>query len=368
MLKKLLKNLDYILIGVVFILFVIGVFGIRSANYNSETGKLEYIKQIAWFGIGLVAAAVVFVIDHNNMSKLSFILAPIFLLLLIGVLFMPEINSARSWYKIGGMLFQPSETFKVFYILIMGRIVEFIADRDTKGINTLINLSIILLVMGSIVALIGIQPDFGTAFVYIVITVFMLFRAGLSYKYIVSAMLISIVVVPLVYFLLLNPLQQERIKVFLNPQLDPLGSGYHVTQSKIAVGSGMLNGTGYLKGTQTQYGFLPVKSSDFIFPVIAEEMGFIGAGGLILLYGIMLLRMINIAINAEDFYGSIIVIGIVGMFFFHFVENIGMTMGLLPITGIPLPFVSYGGSSMTTNMIALAIVLSVGARSEKKFN
>ncbi|MEG3038225.1 MAG: FtsW/RodA/SpoVE family cell cycle protein, partial [Clostridia bacterium] len=169
-------------------------------------------------------------------------------------------------------------------------------------------------------------------------------------------------------FLLLNPLQQERIKVFLNPQLDPLGSGYHVTQSKIAVGSGMLNGTGYLKGTQTQYGFLPVKSSDFIFPVIAEEMGFIGAGGLILLYGIMLLRMINIAINAEDFYGSIIVIGIVGMFFFHFVENIGMTMGLLPITGIPLPFVSYGGSSMTTNMIALAIVLSVGARSEKKFN
>lgn len=366
MLKKLIKNTDFILIGIILILFTIGVFAIYSANYNSESGGTEYLKQIAWFGVGTVLCIAVWIIDHNNMSKISFILTPIFIILLVGLFFTPKIANVHSWYSIGGFLYQPAETFKIIYILMLGRVIEYISQKDSKGINGLLNLGIVLVILTSVFTLIAMQPDFGTAFVYIVITAFMLFRAGLDYKYILIAILIMAIIIPIVYFGILTPSQQQRIKVFLDPTLDPLGSGYHVSQSKIAVGSGMLTGTGYLKGTQTQYGFLPVKSSDFIFPVIAEELGFIGAGAIIILYGIMLIKIIYISMTAEDYYGSIVVIGIFAMFFFHYVENIGMTMGLLPVTGIPLPFVSYGGSSMLTNMMSLGLVLAIGARREKR--
>ena len=220
--------------------------------------------------------------------------------------------------------------------------------------------------MGSIFALIAIQPDFGTAAVYVVITMFMLFRAGLDYKYILIAILAAVIIFPIIYFGVLSDTQQNRIKVFFDASLDPLGTGYHAMQSKIAVGSGMLTGTGYLKGTQTQYGFLPVKSSDFIFPVISEELGFIGGGTIIVLYAIMLLKIIYISMTADDYYGSVVVIGIFGMWFAHYVENIGMTMGLTPITGIPLPFVSYGGSSMLTSTISLGLILAISARRNKR--
>ena len=155
--------------------------------------------------------------------------------------------------------------------------------------------------------------------------------------------------------------------MFLNPGLEPLGSGYNAIQSKIAVGSGMLFGTGLLKGTQTQYGYLPVKTSDFIFSVISEEMGFIISALIVIIYTVLLVRIINVSRTAKDTYGSLVTIGIFGMIFFHFIENIGMTMGLLPITGIPLPFVSYGGSNLLTNFVAIGIVLSVSARRQRTF-
>ena len=367
MIKRLIKNTDFWMIAAVITLFVIGTFGIFSANYTSEFGKTEYIKNIAWFFIGAVLAVIIWSIDYNALGELSYIIIPIFILLLIGVLFMPPIHNARSWYKIGSFLFQPAEALKIFFILGLGKFIEFISQSDRQGINRPLNLFIILCCVGALVTLIAIQPDFGTAFVYIIIMLFMLFRAGINYKYIIGTIIIALILIPIVYFLILSPVQQNRIKVFLDPTLDPSGSGYHAVQSKIAVGSGMLTGSGFLKGTQTQYGFLPVKSSDFIFSVISEEFGFIISSIVILLEGFILLRMIHIASISKDFYGSLVASGVVGMFFFHIFENIGMTMGIMPITGIPLPFVSYGGSAMLTNMMALGLVLGIGARRENKF-
>ena len=367
MIKRLIKNTDFWMITAVIILFVIGTFAIYSANYSAEKGKTEYLKNIVWFAVGAALAIGIWALDYNALGEISYIVIPIFLILLSVLLFLPPISNARSWYKIGKFLFQPSELFKVFYILGLGKFIDFITNADEKGINKPMNLFIVLACVGTIVGLIAAQPDFGTAFVYIVITLFMLFRAGIDYKYILATIIIAMILVPIVYFLILTPVQQNRIKVFLDPSLDPSNSGYHAVQSKIAVGSGMLTGLGYLKGTQTQYGFLPVKSSDFIFPVIAEELGFILAIVVILLEGFIILRMIHISAISKDFYGSVITAGVVGMFFFHVFENIGMTMGIMPITGIPLPFVSYGGSAMITNMMLLGLVLGVGARRESKF-
>ncbi|MNV63685.1 Rod shape-determining protein RodA [compost metagenome] len=209
------------------------------------------------------------------------------------------------------------------------------------------------------------QPDFGTAAVFIVITIFMLFANGLKYRYIFLGLALLIVLVPIVYFFVLNPIQQERILVFLDPTRDPLGAGYNAIQSKLAVGSGMLFGTGLLNGTQTQFGYLPIKSSDFIYSVISEELGFLVSSLIVILFVIIIIRMIYISKNAKNNFAKLIVVGIAGMIFFHFVQNIGMAIGLLPITGVPLPFVSYGGSSLMTNFIALAIVLNISARKSK---
>jgi rod shape determining protein RodA len=235
-------------------------------------------------------------------------------------------------------------------------------SKNKNAINSIKGIAVILVIFAIPVALIGIQPDFGTAAVFVSITFFMLFKAGLNYKYILVIFLIFLILAPIIYFFVLNPIQQERILVFFNPERDPLGSGYNAIQSKLAVGSGMLFGTGLLKGTQTQYGYLPVKSTDFIYSVISEEMGFVVSAFIIVIYVVMLLKILNIANTTEDVTGSMICMGVFGMIFFHFFENIGMTIGLMPITGIPLPFLSYGGSSMLVNFIAMGLVLSICAR------
>ena len=176
--------------------------------------------------------------------------------------------------------------------------------------------------------------------------------------------LIALILLPIIYNFLPEH-AKTRIDVFLNPELDPLGDGYNAIQSKIAVGAGMFLGTGFLKGSQTQYDYLPVQSSDFIFSVISEEMGFVISALVVILYLAMLLRLLKTAAQARDMYTSFVTIGIVGMFAFHFIENIGMTIGLLPITGVPLPFVSYGGSNLLTSGIAIGIILNISARKNK---
>jgi len=365
--KGLLKNTDWILLASVVILLIIGVIGIYSAGYNTDINKDEYIKQMIWIGISFVLIIILWTVDYNIFDIGGYILYIINFILLIAVLFMPSLMGASSWFNLGGFLYQPSEPMKIGVILCAAKFLSMYKNSINKTNKTnIIFVIAISLIYILPIGLILLQPDFGTAMAFVMIVVFMLFKSGIKYRYIFIGILLVIIMIPLVYFFVLNENQQQRILVFLNPDLDPLGSGYNAIQSQIAVGSGMLTGNGLLQGAQTQYGYLPIKSTDFIFSVLSEEFGFILSTVIVIIYAILIIRIILISKNAKDEFASLAAIGIAGMFSFHFIENIGMTIGLLPITGVPLPFLSYGGSSMITNMIAIAIVLNISARKSNK--
>ena len=209
------------------------------------------------------------------------------------------------------------------------------------------------------------QPDYGTAAAFLTAIVFMLFVSGIDKRYIIVVCLLVAIAIPIVYNYVLPAHAVQRIKVFLNPDLDPRGAGYNIRQSKLAVGAGQVFGMGYMQGNQTQLGFLHPKTTDFIFSVIGEEMGFVATATIVILYIILITKSIYIAKTAKDNIGSYVAIGIAGIFFFHFMENIGMTIGLLPITGVPLPFVSYGGSSLVTNFICIGLLLNISSRRQR---
>lgn len=365
MFKNLIKNTDYIVLLCVLALFTIGVIGIYTAGYATEINKDEYIKQMIWFSAVFAMMIIIWMIDYHAFSVFGYLLYFINLILLILVLFMPSLMGASSWFNLGGILYQPSELMKIGYIVCAAKFMSMlkIIPKTDKKKQILIGLLVAALLIIP-VFLILLQPDFGTATVFVVITLFMMFKMKIKYRYIFIGLVLVLILVPLVYNFVLNPTQQQRIQVFLDPSLDPLGGGYNAIQSKIAVGSGMITGTGLLKGAQTQFGYLPIKSTDFIFSVISEELGFVASAGIIIVFAVLIIRLIRISKNTRDEFASLMVIGITGMIFFHFVQNIGMTIGLLPITGVPLPFVSYGGSSLITNGLAIAIALNVSARKQ----
>ena len=367
MLRNLLKNTDYIILICVLLLMIIGVIGIYTAGYSTQLNKTEYIKQIVWIGIVSVIMVVIWMVDYNIFDIFGYLIYLVHLVLLVAVLFTPKLMGASSWFNLGSFLYQPSELMKIGYILCMAKFMTIYKTKSgisEKGSRIFLSIIMMILFLLPFV-LILLQPDFGTAVVFVVITAFMIFKMGIKYRYVVALILLILVLIPLLYFFVLNPTQQQRIKVFLDPTLDPLGSGYNAIQSQIAIGSGMIFGTGLLKGAQTQFGYLPIKSTDFIFSVISEELGFVFSILIVILFVVLIIRIVLVANLAKDEFASLVAIGIAGIFFFHFVENIGMAIGLLPITGVPLPFVSYGGSSLITNSIGIAIVLNISARKSK---
>lgn len=364
MIKKFFKNLDYKLIIIVLVLASIGCVALFSAASGDIHGS-EFIKQLTWIGVGVVLMLITSMIDYQIYQRYWPVLYVISIILLIGVLFMPPVNGATSWYNLGFMSFQPSELAKICVIISIAAVISKIQIRDENGISKIKNLILVLGLLLVPVVLIVLQPDYGTAMTFIVFTLVMLFIANIDKKYILFGALAVIVALPLLYMFVLPQHAKDRIDVFLDPTIDPLGKGYNIIQSKIAIGSGQLTGMGIGEGNQTQLGYLYPKTTDFIFAVIGEEMGFIVAGIVIIFSMWLLLRCIYISKTAKDHYGALLAIGIMGMFMFYIVENIGMTMGLLPITGVPLPFVSYGGSSMICNMIAIGILLNICSQKEK---
>lgn len=309
---------------------------------------------------------VVICIDYNLIARVSPIFYGIFIILLIAVLFTKPINGASSWFSISQSIrIQPSEFAKIFVIITLAYVMALFQKKDKNEINKPVKLLAILGILVVPVLLIIKQPDYGTAIAFIMAAALMLFVAGLDKRYIIGVVIIAVVAVPIFYNFILPEHAKTRIDVFLNPDLDSRGSGYNVIQSKLAIGAGGITGMGLLKGNQTQLGFLHPKTTDFIFSVIGEEMGFIVAGAVIVLYVILITKAIYVAKTAKDDIGSYIAMGIVGIFLFHMIENIGMTMGLLPITGVPLPFVSYGGSSLITNFICIGLLLNISGRRQK---
>ena len=361
--KYFLNNIQWSVLICMILLIAIGFVALYSATTSSDSEELT--KQIIWFVIGIPVMILVTVIDYKMIAKVSPFFYGIILILLVLVLFTTPINGATSWFEIGFFSLQPAEFAKIFVIIVFASVIAKIQEKDKKEINKPLKIMISLIVVAVPVALIVKQPDYGTALAFLISTILIFFCAGLDKKYIIFAILISIIVVPLMYFFILPPHAKTRIDVFLNPNLDPRGAGYNIIQSKLAIGAGKLFGMGLSKGNQTQLGFLYPKTTDFIFSVIGEEMGFIVSGLIIILYIILVTKALFIAKTAKDDLGSYIGAGISGIFLFHMTQNIGMTMGLLPITGVPLPFVSYGGSSLLTNMILVGILLNISARRKK---
>ena len=324
------------------ILCGIGLVALFSASY--DTGLDEFKKQFMWMGISIGMMIIVMLIDYKILIKLSPILYGIAIISIIAVLFTKPISGARSWFVIGNDLFsfQPAETAKVFVILFIAYVISTIQKNGRDEINRISKLAIILLTIAVPVLLIIIEPDYGTATAYIIAFLVMIFVAGIDKKYIISALAVVIIAVPLLYNFVLPQHAKSRIDTFLHPESDPKGAGYNILQSRLAIGAGEITGMGVLKGNQTQLGYLYPKTTDFIFAVIGEEMGFVVACAVILLNVIIITKSIQVAKGIKDDAGSYVAAGIAGIFLFHTLENIGMTMGLLPITGVPLLFVSYG--------------------------
>lgn len=361
--KRELKNMEWGLLIVAIILTVIGLVALFSATQENEYD--EFKKQIIWFVASIVMMVIVMLINYETLVKLSPIFYGIFIILLIAVLFTKPINGATSWFNIGSFSLQPSEFAKIAVILFLGFAIAKIQERYIEDINKPTRLLILLAIVGIPLLLIIMQPDYGTAMAFCVALALMLFTSGLDKKYIIVALLIICISVPLLYNFVLPEHAKKRIDVFLNPESDPRGSGYNIIQSKLAIGAGQLTGMGLLKGNQTQLGYLYPKTTDFIYSVISEEMGFIVAGTIVVLYVFLVTKALYIAKTAKDTTGSIIASGIAGIFLFHMVENIGMVMGLLPITGVPLLFVSYGGSSLITSYILIGILLNISSKRQK---
>ncbi len=361
--KRELKNMEWGILIVAIILSIIGIIALFSATQETEYD--EFSKQIIWLVVSLIAMVVVMFIDYNLLLKASPVLYGLTILLLIAVLFTKPVNGATSWFNIGAFSLQPGEFAKVSVILFLTYIIIRIQRKGQEEINRPTRLLIILSALAVPVLLIIKQPDYGTAMAFIVAIALMLFASGLDKKYIIGTILLIVIAVPLLYNFVLPEHAKTRIDVFLNPESDPRGSGYNIIQSKLAIGAGGLTGMGLLKGNQTQLGFLYPKTTDFIYSVIGEEMGFIVAGAIILLFVYLITKSIYVAKTAKDKAGSIIAIGITGVFLFHVLENIGMVMGLLPITGVPLPFVSYGGSSLITNFICIGLLLNISGKRQK---
>ncbi|MBQ3038169.1 MAG: rod shape-determining protein RodA [Clostridia bacterium] len=359
--QKKLINFDIFLFLLVLAASLYGIVAIYSATRSFGTNS-NVIIQLASMLMGTGAMLAITFFDYE---QLEVFLKPvagacIFLLILVLIIGKSGNWGAQSWIRIGPIGIQPSEIAKIGFILTFGYHLSKVNVNEPK------NIFFLILHLVVPIALIMLQPDAGSAMVFVFIFMLMIFAAGISFKYIIPAITLGLVSLPLIYQFLLSDYQKHRILVFLNPELDKLGSGYNVIQSKISVGSGGFFGKGYLMGTQNQLGFLPTKHTDFIFSVISEELGFIGAGLVIILLFAIIFRCLKTAGNAQTSFGKYICTGVSAMLIFHTVENIGMCMGMLPVTGIPLPFFSYGGTSLITNFIAIGLVMSVSIHSIKR--
>ena len=363
MIIKKLKNIEWIILICVCILITIGCLALYSATLS--TGSDELTKQLVWLLISIPIMITVIIMDYEVIAKFAPIAYGITLILLVGVLFTTPINGATSWFNIGPASIQPAEFAKIFVILTLAMVIAKVQKNGKEEISKPLKLLAILSVVVVPILLIIKQPDYGTAAAFIVATVFMIWVAGIDKKYIIITIVLAVILLPITYLYILPDHAKTRIDVYLNPDVDSRGAGYNIIQSKLAIGAGQLLGMGVTKGNQTQLGFLYPKTTDFIFSVIGEEMGFIIAAIVIILYVVIITRTIYVAKTAKDDLGSYIAIGIAGIFTFHMIENIGMTMGLLPITGVPLPFVSYGGSSLLTNLILIGLLLNISGRRKK---
>jgi rod shape determining protein RodA len=357
------RDFDWMLLGFVLVLSVVSVLEIRSATAMTKFHGFQE-KQMMFLGVGIVGMFVISLIDYHRLLEIAYWAYGVSLVSLVAVrLVGQKVLGARRWINLGGGAhFQPSEWVKLVLILVSARFFwEMVAHgrelswKDIGKASLLIGVPLVMVLK---------QPDLGTSLTYLPVLVVGLFLGGIRFKQAAIILLAVLVLggIGLASGKLLKPYQRARLTAFMNPDSDPKASGYQIRQSLIAVGSGGLWGKGTNQGTQTQGDFLPIPYTDFIFAAFCEEHGFIGALGVLLLYFLILVRLIQNAQTAADPPGSLIIMGVMGVMLFQIAVNIGMCVGLMPVTGIPLPLMSYGGSSIIYMFLALGIVMNIRMR------
>lgn len=360
--RRLFTNFDWGLLLLVLLIAGIGVVNIASATASYAMVDTPYqIRQIYWICIGLLLVVMVCSIDYHLFGDLGYWFYGVAVALLVIVLVIGKSTmGATRWLNLGFFGFQPSELMKIVIIMVFAR--YFTSTSVSAGGLTVRELLYPFLLLGVPVVLIMKQPDLGTAILVALIALSMVLYVGIRIRTVLSLLLAAVPAVFLGWHFYLRDYQKARILNFLSPERDPLGSGYHIIQSKIAVGSGGLLGKGYLQGTQTQLRFLPEQHTDFAFSVFSEEWGFLGCLCVTVLYLSLILWGLNIARRCNDHFGALMVVGVSAMLAWHIIINMGMVIGLFPVVGVPLPLFSYGGTSMITTMIGLGILLNVRMR------
>ncbi len=361
--ERLRKWVNLPLVIVVALLLAFGALMVNSATSGFSSGSAMFQRQLLGIGLGLGLLAAAWSIDYR---KLEGWLGPLVVLnaLLIISPRIPglgaQVSGATAWLQVAGVrLFQPSEPAKLITILIMAIVIARFKGRIESGKDVAQVLAYLAVPFG----LILLQPDLGTGLVFIAITLGMLLVGGMKGRYFLIMAVVAVMAVGVVIQAdILAEYQRNRLLVFVDPTLDPQGVGYNLHQSKIAIGSGGLTGKGLGQGTQSNLNFLPERHTDFIFSVVGEELGFLGSIALLGLYLGLLVTALEISTSARDLHQSLIAVGLISMWTFQILQNVGMTIGLMPITGIPLPFMSFGSSFMITNLAGTGMLLSIWAR------
>ena len=358
--RRLFIHFDWTLLGIVLTIALVGILNLYSATAKIEmSGTPLYLKQIFWLLIGLAMMLTIAFIEYRFYSDFAYIVYSIALFLLILVLGYGLITSgAQRWVKIGSLSFQPSEFVKISLILALAKFFHQPSHPKGYALRQLL-LPFLLLLLPMILILK--QPDLGTAIILLLVFFSILIFVKVRWSSLLTIGLAGAALVPLLWSFF-KEYQKRRIITFFNPELDPLGAGYHLIQSKIAVGSGGVLGKGFMKGTQSKLGFLPEQQTDFIFSALGEEWGLIGSLFIVGLYLALILWGLRIAVQAKDRFGAILAFGVVAMLFWHAFINIGMVLGMMPVVGIPLPLLSYGGSFILSTLIGVGLLLNVSMR------
>ncbi len=362
--RRVIRNFDWLTFSLAIVISIIGILTIfSSTRHPIETLQTSfYIKQIIWLTIGLFCLILIVSFDYVWLSRISVPLYITGIILLFLVLITGKTGmGAQRWISLGPLSFQPSEFFKLIFIIMLSR--YYSEMHGPFGTISLLRVFVIIVLLPFI--LLFKQPDLGTTIVILIIFISLSLTLGLPHKACMRIVIIVMVSLPFFGNFMwegLKDYQKNRLIAFVEPEVDPSGISYHINQSKVAIGSGEFLGKGFLKGTQGPFRFLPEKHTDFIFSVFAEEWGFLGSLFLLSLYFLLIMRGLDTASKAKDDFGKILALGITIMFSFYFFLNIGMTLGIMPVVGIPLPFMSYGGTALLSNFIAIGILINIRTR------
>lgn len=359
--RRLLQHFDWILLLLLVMIAGISLVNLYSATYPiKDTGGSQiFMKQVYWFLAGFSVLLMMTTFDYHLLERLAYAIYTICLILLVAVFIVGETRSgSQRWLHFFGVNFQPSELAKICMVIALAKYFfeeagyEEFRLRDLWKPFLMVALPAVLIVK---------EPDLGSALILVIVSFSLMFFVRIKRRSLIILLLVFLTSMPFVWFNM-KEYQQKRILSFIQPDTDPLGASYHINQSKIAVGSGLLWGKGYLKGTQTRLHFLPEQHTDFVFSVWAEEWGFAGSVSLLLLYLFLILWGVNIARNSKDKFGALLALGVVIIIFWQVIINVSMTIGLMPVVGIPLILFSYGGSSIISTMIGMGLLMNISMR------